>query len=267
MKKIFNIVTFLFIIQVFTLSNLTASNYTSTELTNGDTVCANESYLLDNETLYNEIVIVDANTHMVLKVLSSNSDVSEIYFPENATEIELYITPYSEEHMLEFSEEKKISLSVEPCGYEQIEGNVDYITQAPLANVTYADSMISIQSPTTVENYEFEYQFLGEKPKRGKVNTEVPVGDNYIFQFKESYTQNGETIESYYELEINPTTDSYYVRSVNSFEIKTIKALDIINKKMVVLIFILLLLLIYVRANLRREKRKLKKEKEESRRR
>jgi hypothetical protein len=272
LKKILNISVFLFIIQVITFVNVSAASVTVTndagaEFINGDTVCSNRSYFLETESSYNEIVIVDAQTHMVLKVFSSNSDVSEIYFPENASDVEIYVTPYNDEHLLEFSKESKISLNVEPCGYEQLEDNDDYSSNPPLASVSYADSMISISAPTDVEDYEFDYQFLGEKTKRLKVNGQVPVEDNYIFQFKETYTQNGQTIEKYYELEINPTTNSYYVRTVDSFEIKTIKALDIINKKMTVLLLLLLVALIYIRAQLKREKKKLNKEKDESRRR
>lgn len=272
MKKILNITMFVFILQFFTISSLFASPVTITndagvEFGNGQTICANKKYYVETEAPYNEIVIVDANTHMVLKVLSSNNSEAEIYFPENATDIEIYVTPYDDNRMLDLANESKVALTVEPCDYDQIEGNVDYATVAPLASVTYANSTISIESPTTVEDYEFEYQFLGEKPKRGKVKTEVPVVDNYIFQFKETYTQNGQTVESYFELEINPTTNSYYVRNVDSFEIKTIKPLDVINKKMTVLLLILLILLIIVRTKLKREKRQLSKEKEESRRR
>lgn len=232
-----------------------------------ETICANRTYYLDSTTEYQEIVVKDAQTNVIYEVYNANSTTSTLVFPENAGTIEIVTTDYDATGHLDPATESSATYVVEPCEYEVIKA--DYEVQKPYAKFELSDATVSVTPPTDVQDYVFSYKFVDQSNGRDVDATEpftIELEENTVLQFTESYTNSdGEAVTKYYELEINPVTNTFFIRNVDTFSINTIDVKSLINWKILVIMLIMLFLIIFFASKHKRLKRKIKK-KNESRR-
>lgn len=264
MKKILIVLLFILLTTV-SVSGVDLYDEYMEYFTDGDSVCANTPYYIDSTAAYQEIVILDADTHTIMEVLNTNSETTELVFPDNAGEIILVTTDYDHAGMLDPSTEETITLNVENCGYTAVTD--EYNSKIPAATFEVTTNDIIVTPPTKYDDYVFTYKFIDEtegKEFDNSENVNITLDGNTIIQFTEKYTnEEGKTITNYYELEINSETNNYFIRAVDSFEISTIDSKDLINVKALLAMIILFLLLLIMRNKHRRLKQKVKKKEAE----
>lgn len=268
MKTLFLVILFVLIsILNVCAEEIQLYNDELTYFSNNDTICANRIYYIDNPVSYQEIVIKDADTDIILEVYNANSETLELVFPENAGNIEVVVTDYSSTGELDLSTEQSIHFTVESCGYEIIKE--DYAKQQPYATFTLANNIITVTPPTDVENYEFTYKFVEQDAGREKTEVEsfeIPLEGHSVIQFTETYINSeGILVTNYFELEINPMTQSFFIRNVDDFEINTIDIKSLVNTRLLMFILILIFILIILLFKHKRVKKKLKKSNERRR--
>lgn len=263
MKKILIVLLFMFLSSV-SVKGIELYDEFLGYYVDGDSVCANTPYYIDNTASYQEITILDAETHTIMEVLNTNATTTELVFPENAGEIIVMTTDYDQAGMLDTSTEESVTLNVESCGYPVVKE--DYNSDIPLASFEVTSNNIVVTPPSGYDNYVFTYKFIDHadgKEFDDSADIEIILEENTVIQFTEKYSdEEGKTITNYYELEINSTTNNYFIRSVDSFEISTINSKDLINIKALIAMIVLFLLLMIMRNKHRRLKRKIKKKEE-----
>lgn len=217
-------------------------------------ICSNVSYFIDseNEQLL-ELIILDTATNQVLDVFNFN-DTQEIILPSNVSQITLMITPIVENQGAEISQEKRINYQVSDCGYEPV--TTDYVLKNMDFTVTYDGTNIQVDFDET-SDVILEYQFLDSKQIH-EITAEdktIEMEEHEIVQILEiKEDEEGNTVNSYYEIEVNPETGTYIVRNVDSFELKSID-MSYINKKYLVLLIFFIILYIFVSRMHKRQKK------------
>lgn len=261
MKKILIVLMFLLLSRIsLNAEEISLYNDYMEYFSDGDTICSNKPYYMDSTTGYKEVVILDAQTHVILEVLNTNAVTTELVFPDNAGEIIIVTTEYDESGVLDSTTEETLNLSVENCEYSVVKE--DYNAKVPAATFEVSNTNILVTPPTKYDDYVFTFKFVEEENGKEYDNSEaidIALEENTIIQFTETFTnEEGKLVTNYYELEINSDTANYYIRNVNSFEISTIDAKELINFKALLMMMILFLLLLIMRNKHRRLKRKIK---------
>lgn len=276
MLKVFQYVAIMYFVFIVSTINISASelkvyNDQGVEFTSTDEICANRSYFVETNDSYREIMILDKTTSQVLDVFNSNSNEMEIIFPEDTNNIKIVSTLYTEDGVLDLTTEQEINVSVVNCDYEIVVEPYDRTTV--LSFVEYDGENIYLSKPTNMySDYSLTYQLLDDKlahtidfSQEQKVT--VNLVENTVVQLTENYTNiDGEIITTFYEIEVNPQTKSFFVRSVNGFEVKKIEKLDVFDMKLLITSLILFVVAImlhiwYIRVRSQYKNEKIKNQK------
>lgn len=241
------------------------TNESGETISSSDEICANESYYISSDDKYRNIMVLDSKTKQILDVFNSNASQLEVVFPENTEDVILVSTTYDDNGILDPTSEISLPITVSNCGNEAVVD--EYDRTSILATTSYDGTNVVLTKPADVENYSLTYQFVSSKNAKvenfDKADTlTIPMVDETILQISETYTDtNGKDVVTYYEMEVNPSTKTYFIRNIDSFDVKMINKVNVVNKKLVVITLFLLIVAFILNVRYIRARKAYKKEK------
>jgi len=239
-------------------SELVLYNEEGAPKVNGDKLCANKTYKIDSNKDYKEILIIDEETNFILDVLNANTNIVEVVFPKSAGKIKIVSRNFTSDNTIDADSFDTSSYVVEDCGYSKIEE--DYNHNLPKTKFTLSEGVLKVTLPE-VDGFKFSYQFVGKNGKTLNDDSEIQLGEETILQFIEEYSIDGKAKKFYYEIEIDHDDNYFFIREVDTFDLKVLKAGEIFNFKLMVIMLILaitILVLNFKKKKLRKEYRNLK---------
>jgi len=208
---------------------------------NGDKLCANRIYKIDSNDEYKEILILDEKTNFILDVLNANTKIVEVKFPTNAGNIMIVSRNFTIDNTIDLDSFETSSYEVEDCKYSKI---IDkYNHNLPKTTFNLGEGTLNVVLPE-IDGFKFSYQFLGKSGNSLNENSEINIGEETILQFTEEYSVDGKVKTFYYEIEIDHDDNYFFVREVDTFDIKVLKAGEIFNFKLLLIMLLILIALL-----------------------
>ncbi len=248
----------------------------------GQAVCANQPLNLVNADRDSEVLILDQTSKEILDVFNLSEVNQTVMFPVNAGDVTIRINSYDKNSKIDSSEQQSFNLEVKDCG-EQTEtivndltGEVNVQTIEPIdeykrtnygSTIEYNGSELKITPHKNVNNYQLEYQYIeDDKIHMKKLRfrdeaTEKSLTPEYnIIQFHEQYSnQSNETVNNYFEVELNPQKQNYTIRNVEEFNPHGINKMDLIDWQVIVWLFCLIIFYGAVNVAYRRQRRRYRR--------
>lgn len=258
-KYIFIVVISLFIIFPASLNaeSFSIDDELGYSYSNGDDLCSNITYSLTAESDNVEIMILDGTSKQIMEVYNSNSGVASVTFPSDIDDVDIVLTDFNTDGSLNLDSQVSQSYSISDCGYTA--DKAEYTKNPVQASFSLTDTTLTVTAPEGVSDYVMDYQFLNDRNatevKFENNTATIDLEDNDIIQFTETY--GGKTY--YYELEINPSKGTFYIREVKSFVLKTIDAKSLIDLKALAILIITIVIFIIIKVKHVKERRKYNK--------
>ena len=203
----------------------------------------------DNNEYKKEIIILDANSNLILDVVDSYDKKITFNFPLNVSNLKLIINEYiNGEKITEIRE-----LSITDCGYTQ---NVENYENTSEINVNLEENKIIL-----TENNE-EIATVKIAPINGTLKKLTKKDGKYTYELQENKIYNIEVInknqeKKYYELNVEKENNYITLRNINGLSVNDF-GFKISYKWLIIsgiLIVIYILLQIYYKKALNKERK------------
>ncbi len=248
----------------------------------GQAVCANQPLNLVNADRDSEVLILDQTSKEILDVFNLSEENQTLMFPVNAGDVTLRINSYDGNSKIDSSEQQSFNLEVIDCG-EQTEtivndltGEVSIQTIEPTdeyqrtnygSQIEYDGNELKIKPQKSISDYQLEYQYIKDDKIhmkklrfRDDVSAKTLVPEYNIIQFHEQYiNQSNQTVDNYFEVELNPEKQNYTIRNVEEFNPHGINKMDLIDWQVIVWLFVLIIFYGGVNVAYRRQRRRYRR--------
>ncbi|MGL4588782.1 MAG: hypothetical protein ACRCUP_00900 [Mycoplasmatales bacterium] len=223
----------------------------------GDTICTQTDVIvnLDNpQNSYFTIDILNSVNSQLLDSVNVNTVAPIINFKSGITDITLQITKLDDSFKPISSTEVRQNYKLKDCTDTK---------NAPKYSSKQYESKISVENQNIIfskanTDLKLTYGIIGTRMKQKNLSETVQIEnpDNNVIQFIEEYTTDGKVQKNFYELEVNQTNKSYFVRSVSSFDVKLLNAQSVINVPYTILLAITISAWVFLTKKIRKLKTK-----------